>query len=351
MPRLNRPFSKIVFFAFGIDAKTGERVGPRGSGFFLSRPSTDAPGLCHYYAVTNWHVAVQGMWSQIRVNILDGESRFIPLSPDDWHYERDGADLAIADVTDWLDVETDDVEMLPEHFLLTKDWAKFAGLELGEDVFMIGMYANVSASNRNSPAARFGSLSRPADDQAPLKAGINGAMRPAHLLDMRSRTGFSGSPVFVYRDEDCFAREAYIEGEGWIDNQMTESRKSMGPGRLHPSLLGIHCSQFNEPVEILAVESEDEALRAPIHEGDRLVIPSSMTIAVPSWDVKALLDQAHFEEIRQMRDRGRRDKGFEIPQPESAPEPTTKADNPSHKEDFNSLLTSVARGKKPAGQT
>jgi hypothetical protein len=53
----------------------------------------------------------------------------------------------------------------------------------------------VGGGERNQPAARFGNISvMPTPILQP-----NNVKRPTYLVDMHSRTGYSGSPVFVYR--------------------------------------------------------------------------------------------------------------------------------------------------------
>ena len=53
----------------------------------MSVPSETVHGSEHYYAVSNWHVANDGMASVIRLNTKDGKTRFIEKDPAvDWHF-------------------------------------------------------------------------------------------------------------------------------------------------------------------------------------------------------------------------------------------------------------------------
>src|ERR1700730_10815269 len=60
-------------------------------------------------------------------------------------------------------------------------------------------------------AARFGNISLLASDDAPIEQP-NQQRRPSHIFDMRSRPGFSGSPVFVYRTPSGDLRYATERG-------------------------------------------------------------------------------------------------------------------------------------------
>jgi hypothetical protein len=70
----------------------------------------------------------------------------------------------------------------------------------GDDAFMVGLYVDQPLGARNDPNARFGNVSRLASEGHPVEQG-HGLKEPSDVVDMRSRTGFSGSPVFVYRRE------------------------------------------------------------------------------------------------------------------------------------------------------
>lgn len=106
---------------------------------------------------------------------------------------------------------------------------------------------------------------------------------------MRSRGGFSGSPVLVY--QTIFSDLENINGD-------LMQVDLMDPSFLR--LLGVHCSQYAEPVKVTRLR---EGVGDPIREGDRLSIPSSMTVIVPAHQISRLLDAAIFERQRQITDR------------------------------------------------
>jgi len=197
MPTLRKELNDSVFYLYGRDPKTGKIVGPQGTGFLVARAgNTDWP-TAHYYPISNWHVAVQGGASIIRFNIKDGSTRYLEYDPSDWLFSPSSDDLAAVDIT--ADIrETDQIFVQSEESFLTPEIIQEYGIGFGEDVFMIGMFASHHGGERNIPAARFGNLSMLATPAAPVLLE-NGSEQAAHLVDMRSRGGFSGSPVLIYR--------------------------------------------------------------------------------------------------------------------------------------------------------
>ena len=85
MPWVSQIFEQAVIYLFGASPTTGGwEIG--GSGFLFGFPS-DRSGQNHIYAVTNWHVAVRGGFSSIRLHSRSGLD-FIELGPHDWIYLR-----------------------------------------------------------------------------------------------------------------------------------------------------------------------------------------------------------------------------------------------------------------------
>jgi hypothetical protein len=71
---------------------------------------------------------------------------------------------------------------------------------------MCGRYLGHDAADRNVPTARFGNVSLMADQTRPVRDGRRLEVE-AHLVEMRSQAGFSGSPVFVIIPADSFRGE------------------------------------------------------------------------------------------------------------------------------------------------
>jgi hypothetical protein len=378
MPRLNPSFEQAVFFLYGTDPETGKRVGPNGTGVLIGLPATTGGWyLTHFYALTCQHVAPPGN-SIIRINTKDGKSRLIETHPDDWQWIPGHDDLAALDVTDWLDIERDSYSAIPSHLLVTKEFVARDEVEIGEDGFMLGLFADLPGKIRNLVAARFGNISLLADDETPI-VQPNKSRRPSHLFDMRSRPGFSGSPVFVYRTPGGDLRYATERGRDKAFRRY--SRRSqysfVGPGGdfgyevidhspMHDMqddhetadntflmLLGIHAGQYYDRVKAFKGGGAPGESDNVVRDGDEMRIPNSMAIVVPSWEILTLLNEPTFAEQRQKREEIMAKKKNEaepeaidsVSESTSSSPPATDA-NPTHREDFMRLVGAAAR--KPA---
>lgn len=290
MPKLSPLLPLSVFFLYRRHEKTGDIVGPCGTGFILERSFPLSSGVRHYYGVTNWHVACQTGASIIRINTKDGKSRFINLNPSEWDFKHNFDDLAVIDLTAHLDSGTDQFSSIGEFSIATEGEINGLGIGIGEDVFMIGLFARHHGENVNVPMARFGNLCLVADENALIRQE-NGVERPCHIVDVRSRTGFSGSPVFVYRipTNDL----SHVSSRSW-DIDPTHNR--------FLKLLGVHTAQFGEPLRV-EVSLSPERLGDPIKEGQTIDIPSSMATVVPGYRISELLEMPKLKAMREARDK------------------------------------------------
>jgi hypothetical protein len=311
VPKIRRALPESVFYLFKLDPKSGKRRGPFGTGFFVIRPGLGEP---HIYGITNWHVARQQGASIVRVNTRDGKSRFIELDPSEWECPKDNDDLAAVDLTERMKPE-DDLLCLFEDMFITPEIIKDFDIGVGDDVFMCGLFASHHGGERNVPVARFGNISMMANSQAPIELETRAEL-PCHLVDTRSRSGFSGSPVFAYR---ISGTDLELIPYGW--------KRDMGKGGMVQidspkgrfwGLLGIHCGQFWDTVEVRTARRKTEASGDPIKEGDKLLIQSGMTIVIPAWRIKQLLDLEVFEVARKKRDAELEERALRRPRPESA---------------------------------
>jgi hypothetical protein len=201
---------RCVVFLFGLNHDGAIRKMPGGTGFLVGYYSRDLPHLWHIYAVSNQHVVTESPY--IRLNTKSGTARFLEYNPDQWSFSETD-DLAIIDVTDDLDFDlenltwTDDIMWVNELDLLKYEEGASRAY-VGDDTIMIGLFADrLGGGNINLPVARFGNLAAFADDNVPVSVGIGDRFRrPAFLNDMRSRTGFSGSPVWAWYNPNSDVR-------------------------------------------------------------------------------------------------------------------------------------------------
>jgi hypothetical protein len=287
MPRLHPDLPKLAFFLYGPDMKTGEIVGPHGTGFVVWRP-WESRRNAHFYGVTNYHIAITHCCTHLKIPLLDGIIKEIVVDNDEWQFEANGDDLAIIDLTDHI---TPDLVMrlccLRDSDLVTPQFIADHQIAMGDDVFMIGLLAGHAGGDA---VGRFGNISALPNELAPIEQG-NQVCRPSFLVDMRSRGGHSGSPVSVYRTPSGDLSKYFFQSQ----NTPLRMPYRQDENRLM-KLLGVHSAQFNESAKVRRESSE------PIREGDRLSIPSGMTVVVPAWHILNLLNGDSFSQIRQKRE-------------------------------------------------
>jgi len=294
MPRLDPAAQRLAFFVSGIDPKSGRRRGPFGSGVFIWRDWEKTPQRQHVYAVTNYHVAIPNNATIINSIRGNGGHSEIEINFDDWQYDVAGDDLAIVDITDLLKPDDwVDLVVSPYNKLVSRQFASEYELGMGEDVFMVGLLA----SHGGEPVGRFGNLAALPDEKAPVMQGHERA-RPSFLIDMRSRGGFSGSPVMVYRTQAGDLSHMIYQKSRPLPRH-TDMNKFL-------RLLGIHSAQFPEEAKVSSAEAAEaaEASGDPLREGGKIHIPSGMTVVVPAWRIADLMNNSYFEKIRIAREAG-----------------------------------------------
>jgi hypothetical protein len=281
LPKVPARLPDSVFFLFA-----DVNGAPKGTGFIVSRHSKNFFGSNaeHYYAVTNYHVAKESGGSNIRLNTGDLSSRFLQFDPNDWIHQMAGDDLAVIDITDQLE-DQQSFWAIGEYLFFDQFRLKQSEVTLGENAFMVGLLVDRAGERQNVPHARFGNLAGLASEDQPVEQPT-GLLKPSHLVDMRSRTGFSGSPVFIYRTH--------------FDHL---DRVASGHGGVHFSeeplldtflgLLGVHCGQIPEEIPARDLTGQTRLT---------LAMPSSVTIVVPAWRITELLNHPALEEQRIARE-------------------------------------------------
>ena len=191
-------------------------------------------------------------------------------------------------------------------------------LRVGDEVFMIGRFVNLQGGGINRPAARFGTLSVMLENIGTKDAAGRRTTQESFAVEMRSRTGYSGSPVMVYRTAATVLRPVPDDYTGFF------------------GLLGVNWGYIKD------------------EEGENSFING----VVPAWHISELFDlpplRAHQDkhEARCAEIAALRREGDDTAAPtalwteESDPEA-----HPRHKEDFSALLSPAVRPPKQGGQT
>ncbi len=294
MPRIPQKFISTVLFLYKDvpSAKRGGKGG--GTGFFVTVPSEQHSDHQHLYAVTNWHVACNGGASVIRINTPDGEPKIIDKAPEDWEFvAKTGSDIAVTPIDPLEPLLSQKIAPIGTRAFALDD-SEDPDISVGEDVFMVGRFVDHDGGKVNTPSARFGCISMM---PVPITQKT-GKVVDCYRLDMHSRTGYSGSPVFVYRTPGT-------------DLHLMEENHLFDTGSGFLWFLGIHVGQFPEALKVLAPANKEKYVKAPC----------GMTYVSPASGILEVLMIDKFRQQRAEKDaellQERIENGFP-PEPESA---------------------------------
>jgi hypothetical protein len=239
----------------------------------------------HIYAVTNYHVAVRGGASVIRINCHDEPPAIFALDPSDWKFVPNGDDIAVTRLT--LNPFRHRFNVLTLDYFVRPDQVQNRYIRAGEDVFMVGRFMDHDGGEVNMPAVRFGHVSVM---PTPIDIPEIGRPRDYYCVDVHSRSGFSGSPVFAYKTigSDLTGEDLRNLMERTVNAAKGER---IAPPRPYLGLLGIHCAQFPEPLPIERVENATSK--------EYVVGLSGMTLVAPSW---AIIEAMNLPELQKERD-------------------------------------------------
>ncbi|XSG81070.1 MAG: trypsin-like peptidase domain-containing protein [Methyloligella sp. ZOD6] len=289
MPAIPKNIIESVFYLYSTANDASEGLNPVGTGFVVEVQNEF--GLPrHHYAVTNWHVACQ-CGSVIRLPSGTGDPSVIDLGPDQWEFIPGKYDIAVTPLNLTEQQEQAISSVSTGAFVRSPETNPFV---VGDDVFMLGLFVDHAGVSKNVPSARFGNISMLPDRAAPVKqpTGFKGE---SYVVDMHSRTGYSGSPVFAYR---TFAGD--LRGRSWgypfdiiIFNRehVGEPEKTLQEGGricVTPpfNLLGIHWGQFPEQWKVERGNAKSN--RVPV--ADYVQGMSGMSVVIPSWCILEVLD-------------------------------------------------------------
>ena len=283
--RLPDSIVKCVGFLFG-DWKGIRR--PVGTVFFASRSLPDEPDYKFCYAVTAQHV-LNGVRAtadtnkvHFRMNSKSQGLVWIESDLDQWVLHDDptvdAAVLPYAPPTDLVDYRIPKLEFaLPfTNTTLAED------VGIGDEVAIIGMFANHIGTAQNVPIARTGNIA--AMPGIPVRTELGSAN--AYLVEVRSFGGLSGSPVWANLG---YSRR--IQGQlRTAQPNYSDPEPTAGQARL----MGLVHGHYDIST---ATNSPDGELER-INSGIAIVTPIGKVIEI--IDQPALVDSRH-EQIRRRR--------------------------------------------------
>jgi hypothetical protein len=200
MPSLDDEILDCVVYLYPSieDAENGQEAG--GTGFLLGIYPEDEEleEWEHLYAISNAHVVGEGPEQAhspvIRLTTHSGESDVLPLGFENWLPHPTGADLAVY-YFGLVNNEMFLFRSINSEMMLTKDKMRSLNLGPGDDVFMVGRFFLQEGTQRNTPSVRFGNISMMPWEPIQHPSGID---QESFLVEMRTISGYSGSPVFLH---------------------------------------------------------------------------------------------------------------------------------------------------------
>jgi hypothetical protein len=283
MPKIERRLLDTVVYLYKDRAEAEEGKNFGGTGFLVFMPGEMFPDrTAYFYCVTNWHVAVRDGFSTIRINTVDGIVDIFEFEPHEWHFLPQ-YDIAVIPMP--YDMNRHRGAMIGSGVFVSRDLFDSGALGVGSDVFMVGRFIDHDGGQTNMPAARFGHISvLPAPVVQP-----NHVKADSFCLDMHSRTGYSGAPVFVYK----------IPGSEFLDTTPNNFAPYFG-------LLGIQWGAFPDKMSI-----EEDKIATARTQGTNLILEgqyvkglSGMNCALPAWSIMEVLTMPELVRLRKQHSEG-----------------------------------------------
>jgi hypothetical protein len=273
MPRLPDDFADIAFYLYPSSKAAEEGADAGGTGFIVFRPMERLQGQCAICLITNKHVVQQGH-TFVRLARQDGAKPDIfEVDPVEWYPHPGPHDVTVA-----LGLGNPSVHKLGRSVfywqLMSREMKREYDVGLGDDVFMIGRFIGHDGKTHNRPSIRFGNLSI---DVGPIFNRVTGLPEESFAVEVKSKPGYSGSAVFVYRFPGGTVRKS-----------------------VHKDFvlcLGINWGHILEKRQVLDADGH------PVKPPQYVHVPSDMSGVVPAWCIKELLDsEPVLNGIRMMED-------------------------------------------------
>lgn len=311
--------SVVFMYPTEEDARSGSWFG--GSGFVMQIPFSredgtrprepETVGPPHIYVVTNTHVARGCSIARI----ADPAKPLIRTSA--WHHHPDGDDVSIAYLGIKPDVHFNTA--LDESLLATKEGLDERFIGPGDELYMVGRFIGLDVEPHNTTVLRQGVIA------LGETVGIENPRMERHrqeslVVEMHSRSGFSGSPVFLNLDPDRFLHE-----------KAAEYKKR----RIGYDLIGISWGMFPHHARPLDPETWE-----PTNDEWVVTDNSGMELVVPAWKIAELVDMEDVVAERKAREKRHRVDDALVGKAEA-----TSSEKPFTRGDMEDALRKVSRRK------
>jgi Trypsin-like peptidase domain len=257
----------VVFLGIKDDEKGFQ---PRGTGF-VAGVETHGDRTC---VVTAQHL-VSGIQNKnkdiwLRTNLKRGGVKERRTDPDKWIFAHNPGspptDVALYPLA--FSQEEEDVAAIrldgARSVVATPDVFSQQDLGIGDEVIIVGLFGKHYGHNRNIPIVRVGNISM-LRGETRIKTLYGDGEIEGHLIEARSISGLSGSPVFI-----CNPFMKIREGRVI---QTSETAASLRAQRFY--LLGLIHGHFDVKLNDMFVEDEGDAL---VNTGIGIVVPAEKIV-------------------------------------------------------------------------
>jgi len=200
----------VVFVGLPIKLRKGQ-VGLefKGTAFFVGVPSESVEGLDYVYLVTAKHVAkrLEGQRFLVRLNTTDGRSGVLMGEGTRWWYHPTDESVDVALIT-FAPPPQFEYKRIQTSMFVSDEMIRDERIGTGDEVFITGLFAQLSGTERNLPVVRTGNIAMIPGE--PIPTGIGDI--EAYLIEARSIGGISGSPAFVRETTDLGIGSFYFLG-------------------------------------------------------------------------------------------------------------------------------------------
>lgn len=316
MPTIARDILDCVIYLYPSEAGAVKGVDAGGTGFLVGIPARhDGQQWEHLYAVTNAHVVGagedEGRSPVIRLNTLQGDMDVYPSDFDSWIPHPKGADLAVH-YFGLVNRGSFHYKSINPDMFITKGELERLKVGPGGDVFMVGRFVALEGRQKNTPSVRFGNISMMPDEPVPHHSGI---AQESFIVEMRSYSGYSGSPVFLHFPYPAERRTSAIdwylprlEDEYLADDLTRYAALLAGDGKPHVTafsdayLFGVDWGHlpYYEPV----YQEVKEGGRTKLRKVAEVVTKahSGQAGVVPAWVLRDFLFSEGFKDMRKEAD-------------------------------------------------
>jgi hypothetical protein len=289
LPRIPDVLLECVIYLYPsrTDAEAGERAG--GTGFLVSEPAAIRGAPPTLYAVTNSHVIREGRSPVIRLNSKQGGIDVLELDVDQWVHHPDGDDIAVCPIR--LTEGHRYFALNRALWFMTEDEIAEFGIGPGDDAFFVGRYVNREGRQQNTPTVRLGIISMLPREKI---RHPRGTLVDSFLVEARSLSGYSGSPVFLYRQPGTPRSWTPVE-------DASGSAQSVQVGLSRHGVMNLMGIDWGHDPDYKPVLEADRETRV---SGDWVVEQNSGIMHVaPAWKLAELLQDEDLVDMRAEQER------------------------------------------------